>query len=99
MKAKAKTRLGKGITIESEVWKCPKCGKEYVDYEQGKKLDKAIIASGFLDDKKIEFRRNLNFDGHSFFLRFPSEITKKWRKGMKATIKAVDTRNFLIEID
>lgn len=93
-----KTRLGKGIVIEHEVWKCPKCREEYVDYEQGKKLDNAIIMSGFLDNKKIEFKRSLNFDGHSFFLRFPSEITKRWHKGMKATIKAVNTKNFFVEI-
>ena len=97
-KAMVKTRLGKGVSIEHEVWKCPKCGEEYVDYEQGKKLDNAIIMSGFLDKKKIEFKRKLNFDGHSFFLRFPSEITKRWHKGMKATIKAVDTKNFFVEI-
>lgn len=98
VRAISKTRLGKGITIEHEVWRCPKCREEYVDYEQGKKLDNAIIMSGFLDDKKIEFRRKLNFDGHSFFLRFPSEVTKKWRKGMTATIKAINTGSFSVEI-
>lgn len=99
VRAMTKTRLRKGIVIENEVWKCPKCGEEYVDYEQGKKLDKAIIMSGFLDDKKIEFKRKLNYDGHSFFLRFPAELTRKWHKGMKAVIKASDTKRFWVEVE
>lgn len=99
VRAMTKTRLGKGIVIENEVWKCPKCGEKYVDYEQGKKLDRAIVMSGFLDDKKIEFARKLNYDGHSFFLRFPAELTKKWHKGMKAVIKAADTKRFYVEIE
>ena len=48
--------------------------------------------------KIIEIERKINFDGKTFFLRFPKEITKNWHKGSTADIKVLGTDEFLVKV-
>jgi len=43
-------------------------------------------------------KRAVNFDGKMFFLRFPKELTKRWRKGINADIKVIDVNRFIVEV-
>ncbi|MEM3126883.1 MAG: hypothetical protein QW331_02350 [Candidatus Woesearchaeota archaeon] len=86
------------ITIHYEVWKCDKCGKELLSEDQAKKVDSLLDFQKVLSRKTIDFERALNFDGQSFFIRFPNSITKSWTRGAKADLKALSGTDFLIHV-
>jgi len=100
-----KTKLvSKNMSIEGNlfsysVWQCPKCRKEFLDSSQAKKLEDIWTIEKLLKDDVLIMRRSLNFDGKMFFLRFPKEITKKWKKDGYADIKVVDSKRFVVEIN
>lgn len=100
MKAgKIKKRMSiKGTEFSYEVWKCDKCKKEFLDTEQAQRLEKVWIIEKILDEKLISLDRAVNYDGKTFFVRFPVEITKKWHKGAQANIKLLSPEEFLIKI-
>ena len=90
----------KNLEFSYHVWRCPKCKKEYLDTEQAKKLEKFWTIERLLEDRTIHIERAMNFDGKTFFFRFPKELTKGWQKGDLVDIKLVTPENklFLIEI-
>ena len=51
-----------------------------------------------LEDNAKVMKRSLNFDGKMFFIRFPKELTGRWKKGQHADIKFVDSNRFIIEV-
>ena len=51
-----------------------------------------------LNDKLISIERNVNYDGKTFFIRFPVEITKNWHKGIHADIKVLNPEEFFIKV-
>lgn len=81
-----------------DVWICPKCGKEYLDTKQSKRLEDIWTVEKLLKDDAMSMERSVNFDGKMFFIRFPKELTKKWKKGQHADIKFVDSNRFIIEV-
>lgn len=97
IKTKKKMSI-KGIDFNYEVWKCPKCKKEFLDTEQAEKLEKFWMIGKILDDKLISIERNVNYDGKTFFVRFPIEVTKNWHKGAYADIKLLNSEEFFIKI-
>ena len=54
----------------------------------------------FLEDNQVAARRNLNFDGKTYFFRFPKEFASGLRKGDVVDIKLLDLagRRFSIEL-
>ncbi len=88
----------KGIDFTYEVWRCSKCKKEFLDSEQANRLEKIWMIEKLLDEKIISLERNVNYDGKTFFVRFPVEITKRWRKGAHADIKLLSPEEFFIKI-
>ena len=82
------------------VWQCRKCRKEYLDFEQARKYEKFLIMKKLLQDKLITIERNMNYDGKTFFFRFPKELTNHLHKEDKVDIKLLSTdgRMFLVEI-
>ena len=52
----------------------------------------------FLKDDVITMKRSLNYDGKMFFLRFPIELTKKWKKGQFVDITPIDSNRFIVEV-
>ena len=96
---KIKKRMSvKGIDFSYEVWRCSKCKKEFLDTEQAQKLEKIWMVEKLLDEKLISIERNVNYDGKTFFVRFPIEITKKWHKGIHAYITLLSPEEFFIKI-
>ena len=82
------------------VWQCKKCKKEYVDFEQAKKYEKFLVMKRLLKENPITIERNMNYDGKTFFFRFPKELTNNLRKEDLVDIKLLSTdgRMFLVEI-
>ncbi len=87
------------MDINYEVWECPKCKEEYVDSKQAEKLETIWSMKKILNKKVIEIERAINFDGKVFFLRFPKEITKNWRKGSTADIKVLTSDEFFVKVN
>lgn len=93
-----KMRLGSAI-FNYEVWKCPKCKEEYLDSKQAEKFDTLLSMKKMLNKRVIEIERAVNFDGKTFFLRFPKEITKNWHKGITADIKVLSSDEFFVKVN
>jgi hypothetical protein len=89
-----------GVSFDYSVWQCKKCKKEYLDSEQGIKLEKFWMFKRLLEDKLITLERNMNYDGKTFFFRFPKELTKDLHKGDLVNIKLLspEGKMFLVEI-
>ena len=94
-----KTMQLKGLTMNYEVWQCSKCKEEYLDSHQAKKLERIWAIEKFLNNKSIEIERSINFDGKSFFLRFPKDLTKNWHKGSKADIIMINNEEFFVKVN
>lgn len=80
------------------VWKCPGCGKEYLDTQQAKRLEAIWTFEKLCKDDVFSMNRSINFDGKMFFIRFPKEFTKNWKKQETARIKAIDAKRFVVEV-
>ncbi|MBI3034823.1 hypothetical protein HYY71_00735 [Candidatus Woesearchaeota archaeon] len=89
-----------GIDFNYSVWQCKTCKKEYLDLEQGRKLEKFWVFKRLLEDKVITIERNMNYDGKTFFFRFPKELTKDLHKDDLVDIKLLspEGKMFLVEI-
>ena len=59
-----------------------------------------IVTGGILQDNLITIERNMNYDGKTYFFRFPKELTKDLHKTDLVDIKLLSTdgRMFLVEI-
>ncbi len=68
--------------------------------EQAKRYEKFLIIKKLMDDKLIRIERNMNYDGKTYFFRFPKELTGDWNKGSLADIKLLspEGKMFLVEI-
>ena len=82
------------------IWKCKKCGKEYLDFEQCRKFEKFLIMKKLLEEDPITMERGMNFDGKTYLFRFPKELTNNLHKEDLVDIKLLSTdgRMFLVEI-
>ena len=94
-----KTSYG-NIDFTYPAWQCKKCKKEYLDFEQARKYEKFLIMKKLLQDKLITIERSMNYDGKTYFFRFPKELTGNLHKEDLVDIKLLSTdgRMFLVEI-
>jgi len=88
----------KGIGLSYDSWICHKCKREYLDSEQAKRLEKIWVVEKILNEKLISVEKNVNFDGKTFFVRFPVEMTKNWHRGLHADIKYLGPDEFFVKI-
>lgn len=87
------------ITIHLIAYRCPKCGQERLSGEQAIKFENLLLASNALrGQSKLSFERAMNFDGRSFFIRFPHEMTAGWNKNMLVEIAPIDKQDFFIRV-
>lgn len=89
-----------GVDLNYSVWYCKKCKKEYLDSGQAKRLERFWLIEKLLEDKLITIERNMNFDGKTYFFRFPKELTKDLHKDDLVDIKLLNLEGklFLIEV-
>ena len=88
------------LDFNYSVWKCSKCKKEYLDTDQGRKLERFWMFRDMLKDKLITMERNMNFDGKTYFFRFPKELNSNLHKEDLVDIKLLSPNGnlFLVEI-
>lgn len=83
------------LSIHLEAFKCKRCGKEYLNAEQAKKLDRALAISKVIAKKGIIYERAGNFDGSNVFVRFPAQMIKD--DNVKAEIMPLSSNEFFVE--
>lgn len=90
----------KGQKVTYEVWKCGKCGEEYLESRQAEKLENIWAIQKFLEGKAPSMERSLNFDGKTYFVRFPKDLTANWamQKKGKAVMTMLTPEKYLVEI-
>src|SRR3989344_7087270 len=88
------------LEFNYSVWKCSKCKKEYLDFEQGRLFERFLIIKQLLNENLITLERSMYYDGKTFFFRFPKELTNNLHKEDLVDIKLLSTdgRMFLVEI-
>lgn len=87
-----------GLGIDYWTWKCAKCGKEYLETEQSKKLQKIWTLQMLVEERAPTMERSLNYDGKTFFVRFPKDLTSGWKGKEKARMTMLTPEKYLVEI-
>jgi len=87
-----------GLEATYEAWKCTKCGKDYLEGDQSKKLEKIWALQLFLEGRAPKVQRSINYDGKTFFVRFPKDLTGTWTKKKKALLTMLTPQKYLVEI-
>lgn len=82
------------LTIHLEAFRCEKCGKEYLNGEQAKKLDRALAVANVISKKGVVYERSGNFDGSNIFVRFPAQMIKG--DNIKAEIISLSPTEFFV---
>ena len=90
----------KGQKVTYGVWKCSKCGEEYLDSDQAEKLENIWAIQKFLEGKSPTMERSLNYDGKTYFVRFPKDLTANWakQKKEKARLTMLSPDRYLVEV-
>lgn len=87
-----------GLEFTYDVWRCPKCGKDYLDTHQAKHLERFWQIQMLLEGKAPTMERSLNYDGKTFFVRFPKDLTSGWKGKEKARMTMLTPEKYLVEI-
>lgn len=82
------------LIIHLEVFRCEKCGKEYLSGEQAEKLDRALAITKVIAKKGMVYERAGNFDGSNVFVRFPAQMIKG--RKIKAEIMPLSPTEFFV---
>ena len=90
----------RGLDVSYDTWKCAKCGKEYLESDQSKKLEKIWTLEMFFEGKAPKMERSLNYDGKTYFVRFPKDLTENWarQKKGKAILTMLTPEKYFVEI-
>ena len=89
----------RGLVVGYEAWKCAKCGKEYLESDQSRVLEKIWTLDMLFGGKAPKMERSLNYDGKTYFVRFPKDLTGSWHKGKKkAIITMLTSEKYFVEI-
>ena len=87
------------ITLHLDAYKCSKCGVERLSGDQAEKLDQLMTLIYAIKEKaRFKFRRAMNFDGNSWFVRFPNELTHDWKKKIETDIVPLSSTDFLVHL-
>ena len=90
---------GGELTLHIAASKCPKCGRELLNAKQAEKFQEMLVLMDAINDKSImKFERAVNYDGKSFFIRFPKELTENWNKNMITEIVPIAENEMIIHV-
>ncbi|MBI4140400.1 hypothetical protein HY485_01040 [Candidatus Woesearchaeota archaeon] len=90
---------GRELTLHISASKCQKCGKEMLNGRQAEKFQyMLLLIDAVKDNAKIKFERAMNYDGKSFFIRFPQELTAGWDKDMVTEIMPITNNELVIHV-
>ena len=86
------------LSIKLNVFKCSKCNKEYIDFGEAKKLDKALVLLRLMNYDSYKIKRSLSFDGDNYIFRIPAEMSKNLGKKPFAEMTPISSQDLLIHL-
>ncbi len=86
------------IKVKLKVFKCDKCKKEYLNFEEADKLGKALQVSKFMEDSAYKIRRSLSFDGDNYIFRIPVEMTRNLGKKAYVDMIPLSSKDFIVHL-
>ena len=90
--------LDSPLSIKLKVFRCHKCNKEYLNFEEAKKLDKALVLLRLMSYDSYKIKKSLSFDGDNYIFRIPAEISKNFGKGSYAEMTPLSSQDLLIHL-
>lgn len=57
-----------------------------------------FLLDAIKDKPRMKFERSVNYDGKSFFIRFPKELTENWNKKMITEIMLIANNELVIHV-
>ena len=87
------------LSVRLKVFRCAKCDKEYLNFEEARKLDKALLLSRLMRYDGYKIRKSLSFDGDNYIFRIPVDITRNLGKNPHADLIPLSSKELLIHID
>ncbi len=89
------------LSVKLNVFRCIKCKKEYLNFEEGRKLDRALILSRLFSELShyTVIRRSLSFDGDNYIFRIPADMARSLSKNPHVDMIRLSSRDLLIHLD
>ena len=86
------------LSVRLDVFRCAKCKKEYLNFEEAKKLDRALLISRMMSYDGFKIRKSLSFDGDNYIFRIPVDVTRSLGKNPHADMIPLSSRDLLIHL-
>lgn len=87
------------MSLKIDVFKCDSCKKEYLNFEEAKKLDKALIISRLMSEDRYRIKKSLSFDGNNYIFRIPVDIARNLGKNPNVEMVPISSKDILIHIN
>lgn len=87
------------LSIKLNAFRCIKCKKEYLNFEEAKKLDRVFILSRLMNAESYKIRKSLSFDGDNYIFRIPVTMARKLGKKPYADMVPLSSKDLLIHLD
>ncbi|MBI2574603.1 hypothetical protein HYV82_01840 [Candidatus Woesearchaeota archaeon] len=91
--------LDDALRVRLDAFRCAKCGKEYLDFGEARKLDRALLISRLLREDSYRLRKALSFDGDNYIFRIPVDIARSLGKSPYADITPLSSKDLLIHLN
>ncbi len=87
------------LSIKLNAFRCTRCKKEYLNFEEAKKLDRALILSRLMHNDSYKIKKPLSFDGDNYIFRIPVTMARKLGKKPSVEMTPLSSRDLLIHLD
>lgn len=86
------------IIVRLKAFKCDKCKKEYLNFEEADKLGKALQISKLMGSQAYKITRSLSFDGDNYIFRIPVEMARNLGKKPHVDMIPLSSQDFIIHL-
>lgn len=87
------------LSVRLNAFRCTKCKKEYLNFEEARKLDRALLISRLMKSDNYKIRKSLSFDGDNYIFRIPVDVTRNLGKNPHADMIPLSSKELLIHFD
>ena len=87
------------LCVKLNVFRCNKCNKEYLDFEEAEKLDKALAMARLMKHDSYKIRKALSYDGDNYIFRIPVDIARNLGKKPSADMIPLSSTDFFIHLN
>lgn len=70
-----------------------------MNFEEARKLDRALLISRIMIHDGFKIRKSLSFDGDNYIFRIPVDVARSLGKNPHADMTPLSSRDLLIHLD